>query len=155
METALFESVSEEDSHKHEPRLARETLGAAERNRRLLRAVPEAGAVKTLGADLKKDIADCFMRLTELPTFALIASLATNTCCGDKRGRLCLRWSRCGAASDSRPARPFHSRSGGASPAPRPKNPCDHSRGQPPCPKSSGNHEAKTSCVRPQDRGQL
>ena len=71
METALFESVSEEDSHKHEPRLARETLGAAERNRRLLRAVPEAGAVKTLGADLKKDIAACFLRLAELPTFAL------------------------------------------------------------------------------------
>jgi hypothetical protein len=32
--------------------------------------VPEAGAVETLGADLKKDIAACFLRLAELPTFA-------------------------------------------------------------------------------------
>ena len=45
----------------------------AERNRGLLRAVPEPGAVKAnvLGADSKKDIADCFLRLAELPTFAL------------------------------------------------------------------------------------
>jgi hypothetical protein len=71
IETALFESVSEEDSHKHEPRLARENLGAAERNRPLLRAVPEPGAVETRSADSKRDIADCFLRLADLPTFAL------------------------------------------------------------------------------------
>jgi hypothetical protein len=73
IETALFESVSEEDSHRHEHQLARGDLAAAERNRPLLRAVPEAGAVeaKVLGPDLKKDIADRFLRLAELPTFAL------------------------------------------------------------------------------------
>ena len=51
-----------------------------------------------------------------------IASAAANTCCGGKRDRLCLRWSRCGAASNSRVAQPFHSRSGGASPAISPKS---------------------------------
>jgi hypothetical protein len=59
-----------------------------------------------------------------------IVSAATNTCCGGKRDRLCLRWSRCGAASDSRAVQPFHSRSGGASPARCPKSSGDHSRSQ-------------------------
>ena len=59
-----------------------------------------------------------------------IASAATNTCCGGKRDRLCLRWSRCDAASDSRTAHPFLSRSGDASPAPCPKSSGDHSLDQ-------------------------
>jgi hypothetical protein len=37
-----------------------------------------------------------------------IASAAMNTCCGGKRDRLWLRWSRCGTASDSRAVQPFH-----------------------------------------------
>jgi hypothetical protein len=53
-----------------------------------------------------------------------------NTCCGGKHDRLCLRWSRCGAASDSRAVQPFHSRSGDASPAPCQKSSGEHSRGQ-------------------------
>ena len=50
------------------------------------------------------------------------ASAATNTCCGGKHDRLCLHWNRCGAASDSQSAQPFHSRSGDASPVPCPKS---------------------------------
>jgi hypothetical protein len=38
----------------------------------------------------------------------LIVSAATNTCCGGKRGKLCLHWSRYGAADDSRADQPFH-----------------------------------------------
>ena len=89
IETALFESVSEEDSRKYEPRLAGANLGAAERNRGLLRAVPEAGAVKAnvLGADSKKDIADCSCASQNCRLSPLIASAATSTCCGDKRER--------------------------------------------------------------------
>jgi hypothetical protein len=59
-----------------------------------------------------------------------IASAAMNTCCGGKRDRLWLRWSRCGTASDSRAVQPFHFRSGGASLVPCPKRSGDHSRGQ-------------------------
>jgi hypothetical protein len=59
-----------------------------------------------------------------------IASAATNTCCGGKHDRLCLRWSRCAAASERRAAQPFHSRSGDASPAPCPKSSGDHPRSQ-------------------------
>jgi hypothetical protein len=55
---------------------------------------------------------------------------ATNTCCGGKHDRLCLRWSHCGAASDSRTVQPFHSRSGGANPMPCPTSSGDRSRGQ-------------------------
>ena len=73
IETALFESVTE-DPHRHDRRPSRESLGgAAGRDRLLLRAVPEAGAVEATeqSSDSKRDIADCFLRLANLPTFAL------------------------------------------------------------------------------------
>jgi hypothetical protein len=76
IETALFESVTE-DSRKHEPRLSRENLGGAtdlaERNRLLLGVVREsdAAAANALSSDSKKHIADCFLRLADLPTSAL------------------------------------------------------------------------------------
>ena len=76
IETALFDSATE-DSPKYEHRLARENLGEAadlmERNRLLLEAVRESNAAEAneLSSDLKKDIADCFLRLADLPTSAL------------------------------------------------------------------------------------
>jgi hypothetical protein len=66
-----------EGSRKHEPRLPRENLGVAtdlaERNRLLLGAVSESDAAggNELSSDSKKDIADCFLRLTDQPTSAL------------------------------------------------------------------------------------
>ena len=76
IETALFESVTE-DSRKHEHRLSRENLGEAadlaERKRIFLGAVQESDAAdgNELSSDSKTDIADCFLRLADLPTFAL------------------------------------------------------------------------------------
>jgi hypothetical protein len=75
IETALFESVTE-DSRKHEHRLSHENLGGAadltERNRLLLGAIQDSdAAVNELSSDSKKDIADCFLRLADLPTSAL------------------------------------------------------------------------------------
>jgi hypothetical protein len=76
IETALFESVTE-DSGKHEHRLARENLGGAadlsERNRLLLGAVRESNAEEgnEPSCDSKADIADCFLRLADLPTGAM------------------------------------------------------------------------------------
>lgn len=74
IETALFESVTA-DSRKHEHRPSREHLGEtadlAERN--LLGAVQESDAAggNELSSDSKKGIADCFLRLADLPTSAL------------------------------------------------------------------------------------
>ena len=72
IETALFESVTE-GPHKQDSRPTPENLGgAAERHRPLLRAVPEPGAAEASElADTKTDIADRFLRLMDLPTFAL------------------------------------------------------------------------------------
>src|ERR1019366_3688400 len=76
IETALFESVTE-DSRKHEHGLSRENLGGAadlaQRNRLLLGVVPESDATdaNALSSDSKKDIADCFLRLADLPTYPL------------------------------------------------------------------------------------
>ena len=75
IETALFESVTG-DFRKHEHRLARVNLEAAhlmERNRLLLGAPQESDAAvgNELSPDLKKDIADCFLRLADLPSSAL------------------------------------------------------------------------------------
>ena len=76
IETALFELVTE-DSRKHEHRLSRENLGEAadlaERNRLFLGAVQESDAAEgnELSSNSKKDIADCFLRLADLPTSAL------------------------------------------------------------------------------------
>jgi hypothetical protein len=56
---------------------SRENLGGAadlaQRNRQLLGAVQESDAAEAneLGPDSKKDIADCFLRLADLPTSAL------------------------------------------------------------------------------------
>jgi hypothetical protein len=76
IETALFDSATE-DSRKYEHRLARENLGEAadlmERNRLLLEAVRESNTAngKELCSDSKKAIADCFLRLADLPTGAM------------------------------------------------------------------------------------
>ena len=76
IETALFKSVTE-NSRKHEHRLSRESLGGAadlaQRNRLFLGAVPEPDAAdgNELSSNSKKDIADCFLRLADLPTRAL------------------------------------------------------------------------------------
>ena len=63
----------------------------AERNPPLLRAVQESDATEgnALSSNAKKDIADCFLQLADLPTS--VALPATNTCCGGKRDRSCLR----------------------------------------------------------------
>jgi hypothetical protein len=76
IETALFESVTE-DSRNHECRLSRgNPTGATdlvERKRLFLGAVQESDAAEgnELSSELKKDIADCFLRLADLPTSAL------------------------------------------------------------------------------------
>jgi hypothetical protein len=76
IETALFDSVTEE-SPPHEDGSSRETfIGAAEfseRNRIFLGAAqePDAPAGKTLSFDSKKELADSYLRLAELPTYAL------------------------------------------------------------------------------------
>jgi hypothetical protein len=76
IETALLESVTEH-SRKHEHRLSRENLGGAadlaQRNRLFLGAVQESDAAEgnELSSDSKKDIADCFLRLADLPTSPL------------------------------------------------------------------------------------
>ena len=76
IETALFESVTEESS-KHERRPSRESPGEAadlaERNRLFLGAVQESDAAEgyELSSEAKRDIADCFLRLADLPTSAL------------------------------------------------------------------------------------
>jgi hypothetical protein len=76
IETALFESVTEHP-RRHEHRPSRQNLGAsadlAERNRLLLGALQESGAAEAnaLSSGSKRDIADCFLRLADLPTFAL------------------------------------------------------------------------------------
>jgi hypothetical protein len=77
IESGLFESVIE-DSHKREQRrLSRENLGElanlAERRRLFLGAANEFAAAEgnKPSSYSKTDIADCFLRLTDLPTFAL------------------------------------------------------------------------------------
>ena len=76
IETALFESVTE-DSSKHEHRPSRENLGGAadlaERNRLFLGTVQESDTAEgyELSSGTKRDIADCFLRLADLPTSAL------------------------------------------------------------------------------------
>lgn len=76
IETALFEAVIE-DSRKHERRLSRENPGGAanlaERHRLFLGTVHEFDAAEgnELSSDSKKNIADCFLRLADLPTSTL------------------------------------------------------------------------------------
>jgi hypothetical protein len=71
IETALFELVSG-GAPKAERRRVNEILAnLAERNRPLLRAVPEVANASELTAASKKEIANSFLRLMDLPTFAL------------------------------------------------------------------------------------
>ena len=74
IETALFESTTE-DPHESKLRSSGKTLGRglAEHNRPLLRAVPSSGSTEAIGhsAGIKVDIAACFLRLMDKPTFAL------------------------------------------------------------------------------------
>jgi hypothetical protein len=76
IETALFESVTD-DSCRYERRPSHENLSGAadlaERNRLFLGVVQESDAAEgnELSSEAKRDIADCFLRLAALPTFAL------------------------------------------------------------------------------------
>jgi hypothetical protein len=65
-----------EDCHRHEHRRSRENLGKAAdlaHNRLFLRAIRESNAAEgnELCSDSKTNIADCFLRLADLPTGAL------------------------------------------------------------------------------------
>jgi len=76
IETALFESVTE-GSRTYEPRPSRENPGRAAdlapRSRLILRAVKKSDSAEAneFSSNSKRDIADCFLRLTDLSTFAL------------------------------------------------------------------------------------
>src|SRR5262245_6358721 len=75
IETGLFESVID-DFRKHEHRVARGDREAAHlmgRNRLLLGAPQESDVAlgNELSPELKKDLADCFLRLADLPSSAL------------------------------------------------------------------------------------
>ena len=76
IETALFESVTAEpDKGKQgssRPTLV-ETVNLSDRNQLHLIATPQSDAKtgKELSLDTKKDLADSFLRLAALPTFAL------------------------------------------------------------------------------------
>src|ERR1035437_904780 len=94
IEAAHFESVTD-DSRRHEHRLSRENLGGAtdlaERNRLLLGAVQESDAAEgnEFSSDSRKEIADCFLRLADLPTSALdrlSSCKRTRVCFVRKRG---------------------------------------------------------------------
>jgi hypothetical protein len=74
IETALFESVAE-NSRKHEHQPAPDIAGAitdlSQRNRLCLVAAPDAPTRPEPSFDSKKDIADHFLRLAELPSYPL------------------------------------------------------------------------------------
>src|SRR5450631_2235050 len=71
IETAIFESVKVE--HGHSRLTLVETANLSDRDQLHLVATrqSDAAAGNELGSDLKNDIADCFLRLATLPTFAL------------------------------------------------------------------------------------
>jgi hypothetical protein len=77
IETGLFESVIEDSHKRKQHQLSRENLGElanlAERRRLLLEAANESAAAEgnEPSSNSKTDIADCFLRLADLPTFAL------------------------------------------------------------------------------------
>ena len=75
VETAIFESVSAEPGNEHSQIPPTLIEAAKLSNRKQLHLVAErqshAMVGRELGNDMKKDIADCFLRLTALPTFAL------------------------------------------------------------------------------------
>jgi hypothetical protein len=76
IETALFESVTD-GHHQNDVRPSGFTVGGiadvSERRPLLLRPTqePDAPHGEQLGSDSKKAVADCFLRLAALPTFAL------------------------------------------------------------------------------------
>ena len=121
IESALFESVTTEASkleHGHSPLTLVETADLSDRNKMHLIVTRQSDAWETSSVSMQKKIsrkASCAWLLSRPSPLTALA--ATNTCCGGNRARLCLRWSRCGAASNSRAAQAFNSRSGGASPA--------------------------------------
>jgi hypothetical protein len=76
IETALFESVTEDPRRNDAGPLGPTVVGIAnvsERHPLFLRPAQEPDAAKgnELSSDSKKDIADCFLRLADLPTSAL------------------------------------------------------------------------------------
>jgi hypothetical protein len=76
IETALFESVTTEPGKLENdcPHLTLvEGVNLSEKNQSVLRAAQQsdAAAANEPSPNLKKDIGDCFLRLAELPTFAL------------------------------------------------------------------------------------
>ena len=118
IETGLFESVIEA-SHKHEQhRLSRENLGESEISRSLgyyfwerqRNATPRKEMSSAPTQIPLSRTASCASQICRLSPS--IASAATNTCCGAKRDKLCLRWSRYGVAGDSRAGQPCHFRPG-------------------------------------------
>ena len=123
IETGLFESVTEDPHNREQHRLSHENLGQlanlAERSRLFLgRQTNPPSRRKMNSVPIQKRVsrtASCASQICRLSPS--IVSAATNTRCGGKRDRLCLRWSRCGAASDSRAVQPFHSRFGDVIPA--------------------------------------
>jgi hypothetical protein len=135
IETAIFESVTAEPGrveHGSSGPTLFEAADLSDRNQLHLVATrqSDAAAENELSFDTKKDIADGFLRLAALPTFALDRLSRYEQLLWRQAARLCLRWSRCGAASDSRADQPFHFRSGGANPAPCQKSSGNHSQGQ-------------------------
>jgi hypothetical protein len=72
IESGLFDSVIE-DSHKRERENSGEVANLADRRRLFLAASNESAAAEgnELSSNAKTDIVDCFLRLADLPTFAL------------------------------------------------------------------------------------
>jgi hypothetical protein len=137
IETAIFESVTAEPGkieRGHSRPALVETADLSDRDQIHLVATrqSDAAAGNELSFDAKTIMAtaSCAWPLCRLSP--LTASAVTSICAGGKRDRSCLRWGRCGAASDSRAAQSFHFRSADASPAPCLKSVqvTDHSRGQ-------------------------
>lgn len=103
IETALFESVTE-DSRKHNIGFYARTLVGPQISRSAIDYSWEnpTPRVEMNSAPILKKIlptASCAWQICRLAPS--IASAAMNTLCGGKRDRLCLRSSRCGAASES------------------------------------------------------
>ena len=73
IESALFESATSKHERRPSPETIAEIADHSERNRLFLAAPqkPDAPARPELSLNLKKDIADGFLRLADLPTFPL------------------------------------------------------------------------------------
>ena len=76
IETALFESVTEDARHNDARPSSATVVGIADVSERPLLFLrpaqePNAQEAEQLSSDSKKHVADCFLHLVELPTFAL------------------------------------------------------------------------------------